>query len=195
MLDIQEESFGSTEAGEPRKHPLRDIAARDVRGLTTEEEVARLRSPEWVEHWFLALMELRQDVETQLAERKAAYDLRQVEVRSLEHFDETWAPYRAEYFGWKKHAVRFLNTVRSREREARQLKAELKQAQYVKHNAGEQERERERRREVWRIFGACRAFLEDEENITYKATPQRDELLADMARLEHHPIEEEEEWN
>ncbi len=119
MLDIQEESFGSTEAGEPRKHPLRDIAARDVRGLTTEEEVARLRSPEWVEHWFLALMELRQDVETQFAERKAAYDLRQVEVRSLEHFDESWAPYRAEYFGWKKHAVRFLNTVRSREREAR----------------------------------------------------------------------------
>lgn len=183
-MDIQEESFGSTEAGEPRKHPLRDIAARDVRGLTTEEEVARLRSPEWVEHWFLALMELRQDVETQFAERKAAYDLRQVEVRSLEHFDESWAPYRAEYFGWRKHAVRFLNTVKSREREARQLKAALKQAQYVKCNADEQERERERRRELWRIFGACRAFLEDEGNIAYKAMPQRDELLEDMVQLE-----------
>jgi hypothetical protein len=184
MLDIQEEAFGNTEVGEPRKHPLRDIAARDVRGLTTEEEVARLRSPEWVEHWFLALMELRQDVETQFSERKAAYDLRQVEVRSLDHFDETWAPYRAEYFGWRKHAVRFLNTVKSREREARQLKAALKQAQYVKYNADEQERVQERRKELWRILGACRAFLEDEGNIAYKAMPQRDELLEDMVQLE-----------
>lgn len=178
--------------GEFREHPLRDIAARDVRGLTSEEEIARLRSPEWVEHWFSALLELRQDVETQLSERKADYDLRQAEVRSLAHFDETWAPYRAEYFGWKKYAVRFLNTVKNREREARQLKTELKKAQYAKHGADEQERVREKRKELWRILGACREFLEDEGNIAYKAMPQRDALLEDMVQLETPKFEEEE---
>jgi hypothetical protein len=93
------------------KHPLREIAAQDARGCTTPEEAARLRSPEWVEYWLLALTELRQDLETQLSERKSDYDLRQAEVKSLIYFDETWADYRREYFRLKKGTVRFLITV------------------------------------------------------------------------------------
>jgi hypothetical protein len=115
----------NTRVVEYREHPLKEIAAQDVRGLTTEEEAARLRSPEWVEHFFEALIELKQDVETQLSERKSDYDMRQAEVRSLDYFDETWAPYKSEYMGWRKHAVRFLNSVKNREREARRLVKEL----------------------------------------------------------------------
>ena len=98
VLMSRENGSGTGRVAEPREHPLREIAARDCRGTTSPEEAERLRSPEWLSNWYVALVELQRDVEAQLTERKHEYDSRRAEVRSLTYFDPEWSLYQKDYF-------------------------------------------------------------------------------------------------
>jgi len=156
------------------REALRDLAARDARGDATEKESRFLRSPETVAEWYAALSSLKQQIEAQFIERKAAaLDYQQECFTRGGEGKKDWFAYKADYEVWRGKARRFLISIQDKMREARTLDQQLQQPA-----------ERTEREEYIRLLRAvlrrCLDYLNDDKNITYAGVVERDDLVGDI---------------
>lgn len=92
---------------------FREIVGRDVRGLVGPEGSAALRRPEMLDAWREALTELLQSVEKQLAARRE-------NVIAMSPGSQRGVAMR-EYSKWRRDALWFMGSVRTRLSEAKRL--------------------------------------------------------------------------
>jgi hypothetical protein len=104
------------------KHPLRDAAGRDARGLSEASESKWLRRPENLQEWHDALVELKQDIEAQFAERAADAQDYQNHCFAKGHSGKSeWFEFKAVYDRWKAGANRMKRSVEAKMRECKAL--------------------------------------------------------------------------
>ncbi len=153
-----------------RQHPLRELAAKDSRGISTPEEATMLRQPENLRGWRDALSELNTDLEAQFAENKAeSQEVQNACYRKGFEGKQEWFEYKAGYDRWRAGARRFKRGIEARIKEARTLQTEG--------------RDREDREALIKALRRAQAFLRREENIAYSAMPECDELLEEIGGL------------
>lgn len=142
---------------------LLDVVARDVRGQSTPEEKAFLRSPQGATLWRDALKALRSDLETQAISRKAdAEAFRTACFRKGPEGKREWFDYKASWDAWKSGASRFRRGVELNLAEAKRISQELAE------QAGQQR--------YRQLLVETLNFLNQDEAITYKYVPTRDNL-------------------
>ncbi len=142
---------------------LLDLVSRDVRGKSTDEEKAFLRSSENVILWRDALKALRSDLETQAISRKAdAEAFRTACMRKGPEGKRDWFEYKASWDAWKSGAARFRRGVELNLAEAKRLTQELSEQDV-------QQRYRQ-------LLVESLNFLNQDEAITYRFVPDRDAL-------------------
>lgn len=142
---------------------LLDVVSRDVRGKSTSEGRAFLRSPERVSLWRDALKAIRSDLETQAISRKAdAEAFRTACMRKGPEGKQDWFEYKASWDAWKSGAARFRRGVELNLAEAKRI------AQGLTEEA-DQQRYRQ-------LLVEALNFLNQDEAITYKYIPARDDL-------------------
>jgi Trypanosomal VSG domain len=140
-----------------------ELVGRDVRGKSTPEEHAFLRSPEGMQLWRDGLKAIRMDLETQSIHRKAdAEAFRTACVKKGPSGKQEWFEYKASWDAWKAGAARFKRSVETNLAEAKRLAQEQQQ-----HS------EKERFRQ---LLVETLNFLNQDEAITYKYVPTRDDL-------------------
>ena len=142
---------------------LIEVVSRDVRGKSTPEEKAFLRSSEGVTLWRDALKAIRQDLETQAISRKAdAETFRTACMRKGPAGKQDWFEYKAGWEAWKSSAARFRRGVEMNLAEAKRLTQQF---------AEEDQQQRYRQ-----LLVDALNFLNQDEAITYKYVPARDDL-------------------
>jgi DNA-binding transcriptional regulator GbsR (MarR family) len=142
---------------------LIEVVSRDVRGKSTPEEQAFLRSADGVKLWRDALKAIRTDLETQAISRKAdAEAFRTACMRKGPAGKQDWFEYKAGWDAWKTSAARFRRGVETNLAEAKRITREL-----------EEEADQQRYRQ---LLVEALNFLNQEEAITYKYVPARDDL-------------------
>jgi hypothetical protein len=142
---------------------FQDLVGRDVRGKSTPEEHSLLRSPENLQLWRDGLRAILSDLETQRIQRKADAEAFRTECfRKGQSGKQEWFDFKAEWDAWKGGASRFTRSVQTSLAEAKRLAQEH-----------QQQDEKERFRQLLVEF---LDFLNEDEAITYKYTPNRDTL-------------------
>jgi excisionase family DNA binding protein len=142
---------------------FQDLVGRDVRGNSTPEEHALLRAAQNVQLWRDGLRAILSDLQTQFAERKATAEKFRTECfRKGESGKKEWFDYKAELDAWRGGALRFKRSVELQLAEAKRLSQEH-----------QQQDEKERFRQ---LLVESLGFLNEDEAITYKFTPNRDTL-------------------
>lgn len=140
-----------------------ELVGRDLRGKSTPEESAYLRSSEVVTLWRDALRVIRSDLETQNISRKAdAEAFRTACMRKGPQGKQEWFEYKASWDAWKAGSSRFKRGVEMHLAEAKRLMQEFAET-------GDLQRYRQLLIEALR-------FLNQDEAITYKYVPARDDL-------------------
>jgi hypothetical protein len=160
----QEERNGLEIAYERADDPeFLELVGRDVRGDSTPEEHAFLRSPEGTQLWRDGLKAILRDLETQNIQRKAdAEAFRTACMKKGPSGKQEWFEYKASWDAWKGGAARFKRSVQISLAEAKRLAQERQQ-----HD------EKERFRQ---LLVESLNFLNQDEAITYNHTPDRDAL-------------------
>lgn len=91
---------------------VRDLVARDVRGETSEEERAFLRSPDGLDLWHDALVALNKEIQDQFAKRRADAQAKQQDCLKLGPEGKAeWFEYKAAWAAWRAVANRFKSGV------------------------------------------------------------------------------------
>lgn len=124
--------------------------AADVRGRIDPA----LRRPENVQAWHDELVFLRQDVEAQLAERKAEMEAYRLEAREKgsPSDDEEFARKCLDYERWRARTIRFMSHVNRRITEAKRIIEEVSGSLWAENERLRKENER-LREQLARIGG------------------------------------------
>jgi len=120
---------------------FREIVVRDIRGQATEAEARMLRLPANHGRWIEEITALRERIDAQIAERRAAYNAQLADcLKDRQGGRLRWADERAAYETWHAAALAFRQRVLVREREAKRIRTE--------HNRGRNEAEAASKRDA-----------------------------------------------
>lgn len=111
-----------------KRTKLHDRIADEAIGKADEEFIRHVRRGENLIEWYQHLIELKMDVETQIAERKAKLDTEHTRCLSMgDAGKQIWFEAKDEFQTWKVGAVRFKNALEYRLGEVKKLKREARQ--------------------------------------------------------------------
>lgn len=167
--DIVTMDYGSLDHAD-----FRALVAQDARGQATPEAAAFLRSEKGLQRWSDTLRELKKELEAQFGQRAAdAQGFQNQCFAAGQEGKREWFEYKAQYDQWRAGARRFHASVQAKIKENKSLMKDSRAA-------GEGERYASERVLYRKMLNRTLAFLGEEEAITYRFWPARDELREEI---------------
>ncbi len=164
----------TSDYGSLNREDFRRLVADEARGQAPSEFAAFVRTTENLQRWSDALHELNKELETQFMERKAdAQVFQNACFRAGSDGKQEWFEYKAQYDQWRAGARRFHASVQAKIKENKSLMKDSRAA-------GEGERYASERVLYRKMLNRTLAFLGEEEAITYRFWPARDELREEI---------------